>query len=221
VLAPNLANATDQVATIGSAITNIMSVMAESVVAIWSAPVVFVRLGAGAFTVKEKLALSVLSVAFFAVTVYTVRTISGTPTKMRALNIYTVTAKDAKDNTGSASFSLTVNVLAPNLANATDQVATIGLQLTIAPPELLKVMSVMAESVVAIWSAPVVFVRLGAGAFTVKEKTALSVLSVAFFAVTVYTVRALTSVGVPLMVQVALSILKPAGSLILRMQQTK
>jgi hypothetical protein len=31
-------------------------------------------------------------------------TISGTPTKMRALNIYTVTAKDAKDNTGSASF---------------------------------------------------------------------------------------------------------------------
>jgi hypothetical protein len=42
-----------------------MSVMAESVVAIWSAPVVFVRLGAGAFTVKEKLALSVLSVAFF------------------------------------------------------------------------------------------------------------------------------------------------------------
>jgi hypothetical protein len=70
-----LANATDQVATIGSAITNItfnnsggaiasctaaptltiappellkvMSVMAESVVDIWSAPVVFVRLGAG------------------------------------------------------------------------------------------------------------------------------------------------------------------------------
>jgi hypothetical protein len=33
--------------------------------------------------------------------------------------------------------------------------------------------------VVAIWSAPVAFVRLGAGAFTVKEKTALSVLSVA------------------------------------------
>ncbi|CAC9477778.1 hypothetical protein, partial [uncultured Gammaproteobacteria bacterium] len=57
-------------------------------------------------------------------------TISGTPTKMRALNIYTVTAKDAKDNTGSASFSLTVNVLAPNLANATDQVATIGSAIT-------------------------------------------------------------------------------------------
>jgi hypothetical protein len=34
----------------------------------------------------------------------------------------------------------------------------------------------------------------------------------AFFAVTVYTLRALISVGVPLMVQVALSILKPAGS---------
>jgi predicted signal transduction protein with EAL and GGDEF domain len=38
------------------------------------------------------------------------------------------------------------------------------------------------------------------------------VLSEAFLAVTVYRVRALTSVGVPLMVQVALSILKPAGS---------
>jgi hypothetical protein len=37
--------------------------------------------------------------------------------------------------------------------------------------------------------------------FTVKEKTVLPVLSVAFFAVTVYTVRALTLVGVPLMVR--------------------
>jgi hypothetical protein len=152
-------------------------------------------------------------------------TISGVPTEVRALSVYTVTAKNATDD-------------------------------DIAPPELLKVMSVMAESVVAIWSAPVVFVRLGAGAFTVKEKLALSVLSVAFItnitfnnsggaiasctaaptlpaglsinsttctisgtptevrARTVYTVtvRALTSVGVPLMVQVALSILKPAGS---------
>jgi hypothetical protein len=43
----------------------------------------------------------------------------------------------------------------------------------------------------------------------IKEKIALSVLSEAFLAVTVYRVRALTSVGVPLMVQVALSILKP------------
>jgi hypothetical protein len=52
----------------------------------------------------------------------------------------------------------------------------------------------------------------GVCAFTVKEKTVLPVLSVAFFAVTVYTVRALTLVGVPLMVQVVLLILKPAGS---------
>jgi hypothetical protein len=143
-----------------------MSVMAESVVAIWSAPVVFVRLGAGAFTVKEKLALSVLSVAFFAVTVYTPAlpaglsidsatcTISGTPTEVRARTVYTVTAKNATDN------------------------------------------------------------------FTVKEKLALS-SSVAFFAVTVYTLRALTSVGTPLMVQVALSILKPAGSVGVTVQQTK
>jgi hypothetical protein len=63
--APNLTNATgaDQIAIIGFAITNIT--FSNSV-----------RLGAGAFTVKEKLALSVLSVAFFAVTVYTVYTTS-------------------------------------------------------------------------------------------------------------------------------------------------
>jgi hypothetical protein len=63
------------------------------------------------------------------------------------------------------------------------QVQTVTVQLAIAPPELLKVMLVMAKPIIAIWSAPVAFVRLGAGAFTVKEKTALSVLSVAFFAV--------------------------------------
>jgi hypothetical protein len=48
-------------------------------------------------------------------------------------------------------------------------------------------------------------IRLEGCAFTVKEKIALSVLSEAFLAVTVYRVRVLTSVGVPLMVQVALS----------------
>jgi hypothetical protein len=47
---------------------------------------------------------------------------------------------------------------------------------------------------------------------TVKEKLALPVLFLASFAVTVYRVGAFTSVGVPLIVQVALSILKPAGS---------
>jgi hypothetical protein len=88
-------------------------------------------------------------------------TISGTPTEVRARTVYTVTAKNATDNTDSASFSLTVNAPAPNLT----------------PPELLKVMLVMAKPIIAIWSAPVAFVRLGAGAFTVKEKTALSVLS--------------------------------------------
>jgi hypothetical protein len=52
-------------------------------------------------------------------------------------------------------------------------------------------------------------------AFSVKEKIALSVLSEAFLAVTVYRVRVLISVGVPLMVQVALSILalKTDGSI--------
>jgi hypothetical protein len=37
-------------------------------------------------------------------------------------------------------------------------------QLTIAPPKLLKVMFVMAKSIIATWSAPAVFTRLGAGA---------------------------------------------------------
>jgi hypothetical protein len=48
-------------------------------------------------------------------------------------------------------------------------------------------------------------------AFTVKEKLALLALFMAFFAVTMYRVVVLTSVGIPLTVQVVLSILKPAG----------
>jgi hypothetical protein len=54
--------------------------------------------------------------------------------------------------------------------------------------------------------------KLMACAFTVKEKLALLALFMAFFAVTMYRVVVLTSVGVPLTVQVVLSILKPAGS---------
>jgi hypothetical protein len=53
---------------------------------------------------------------------------------------------------------------------------------------------------------------IGSCAFTVKEKLALLALFMAFFAVTMYRVVVLTSVGVPLTVQVVLSILKPAGS---------
>jgi hypothetical protein len=52
--------------------------------------------------------------------------ISGTPTEVRASTLYTVTAKDTKDNTDSASFSLTVNAPAPNIANAAGQVVIIG-----------------------------------------------------------------------------------------------
>jgi hypothetical protein len=51
---------------------------------------------------------------------------------------------------------------------------SITVQLAIAPPELLKVMLVMAEPIVATWS--VAFARLGASTFTVKEKLALPVL---------------------------------------------
>jgi hypothetical protein len=36
-------------------------------------------------------------------------------------------------------------------------------QLEIAPPKLLKVIFVMAKSIIATWSAPAVFARLGAG----------------------------------------------------------
>jgi hypothetical protein len=43
-------------------------------------------------------------------------TISGTPTEVKAPTLYTVTAKDAKNNTGSASFSLTVNVQDPTIS---------------------------------------------------------------------------------------------------------
>jgi hypothetical protein len=95
-----------------------MLVMAEPIVATWS--VAFARLGASTFTVKEKLALPVLSLASFAVTVYMLRA------EVRARTVYTVTAKNATDNTDSASFSLTVNAPAPNLTNTTgaDQIAT-------------------------------------------------------------------------------------------------
>jgi hypothetical protein len=82
-------------------------------------------------------------------------------------------------------------------------------QLAIAPPELLKVMSLIAEPIVAIWSTA--FAILGAAGFTVKGKIIMSIFE-ALFTITVYTVVAFTSVGVPLMAQVALSILKPAGS---------
>jgi hypothetical protein len=101
----------------------------------------------------------------------------------------------------------------------------VTVQLAIAPPELLKVMLVMAKPIIAIWSAPVAFVRLGAGAFTVDQiaTTDSAITDITFsnsggaiasctVAPTLYTLRALTSVGTPLMVQVALSILKPAGS---------
>jgi hypothetical protein len=57
----------------------------------------------------------------------------------------------------------------------------------------------MEESTTATWSIP--FARLGASAFTVKEKTVMSVLFETLFAVIVYRVGALTLVGVPLMVQ--------------------
>jgi hypothetical protein len=127
-------------------------------------------------------------------------TISGTPTEVRVLTLYTVTAKNAADDTDSTTFSLTVNATAPTLANAvaTNQIAFIDftitditfnnsggaiaswplmvqvapskrkpagsagvtVQLAIAPPELLKVMSVMTESIITIWSAPVAFARL-------------------------------------------------------------
>jgi hypothetical protein len=55
--------------------------------------------------------------------------------------------------------------------------------------------------------------KLMAQSQRVKEKLALPVLSLASFAVTVYMLRALILVGVPLMVQVALSILKPAATI--------
>jgi hypothetical protein len=95
-----------------------MSVMAESVVAIWSAPVVSIT--NITFNNSGGAIASCTAVAFFAVTVYTVRALTSVGVPLIVQVIYTVTAKDAKDNTGSASFSLTVNVLAPNLANATE-----------------------------------------------------------------------------------------------------
>jgi hypothetical protein len=120
--------------------------MAKPIIAMCSAA--FARLEGIAFTSKEKLALSLLFAALFAVTVNAAEhiaiigfaitditfsnsggaiasctvaptlpaglsidsatcTISGTPTEIKALSVYTVTAKNAIDDTDSASFSLT------------------------------------------------------------------------------------------------------------------
>ncbi len=89
------------------------------------------------FTVKETIALPVLSVASFAVTVYTLRALT------------------------SVGVPLMVQVALSILKPAGS--AGVTVQLAIAPPELLKVMSVMTESIITIWSAPVAFARLGAG----------------------------------------------------------
>jgi hypothetical protein len=132
---------------------------------------------------QEKLALSVSSMAFFAVTVYTLRALIsvGVPLMVQVvllilkpagsvgatvqlLSVYTVTAKNAIDDTDSASFSLTVNPLSPNLANAVDQIAAIG--------------SAIRDITF------VTFARLEGIAFTSKEKLALSLLFAVLFAVT-------------------------------------
>jgi alpha-tubulin suppressor-like RCC1 family protein len=109
--APNLANATgaDQIVIIDSVITDIT--FSNSGGAIASCTV----------TPALPAGLSIDSATC---------TISGTPTEVRALSVYTVTAKDAKGNTGSASLSLTVNTPAPNIANVADQVAIIGSAIT-------------------------------------------------------------------------------------------
>ncbi|CAC9519168.1 hypothetical protein [uncultured Gammaproteobacteria bacterium] len=104
VSAPNLANAEYQAAVIGSAITDItFSNSGGAITSCTVAP----TLPAG---------LSINS---------TTCTISGTPTKVRAPTLYTITAKSVSNNTDIAVFSLTVNALAPNLANGIDQVAVV------------------------------------------------------------------------------------------------
>jgi hypothetical protein len=69
-------------------------------------------------------------------------TISGTPTEVKDTTLYTVTAKSASNNTDVAIFPLTKPAGSVGAA----------VQLVIAPPELLKVMSLIAEPIVAIWS---------------------------------------------------------------------
>jgi hypothetical protein len=59
--------------------------------------------------------------------------------------------------------SNTGGVNAPAGSGYTKIYSTATVQLVIVPPELLKVMFAMAEPITTIWSAPVVFVRLGAG----------------------------------------------------------
>jgi hypothetical protein len=103
---PNLANTAgaNQIAVIDSAITNIT--FSNSGGAITSCAV--------APTLPAGLSIDNVSC-----------TISGTPTEVKVPTLYTVTAKNAADDTDSTTFSLTVNTPAPNIANVADQVAII------------------------------------------------------------------------------------------------
>jgi hypothetical protein len=76
-------------------------------------------------------------------------TISGPPTEVRARTVYTVTAKNA-------TVPLIVQVVLLILKPAGS--VGVAVQLAIAPPELLKVMLVMAEPIVATWSVALIAV---------------------------------------------------------------
>jgi hypothetical protein len=109
--APNLTNATgtDQIAIIGFAITNITFSNSGGAIAIIICDIF-------------------CSDCVYAKSPYlSWNTTNGTSciVNTRAHTVYTVTAKNATDNTDSAVFSLTVNAPAPNLTNATGVVLLI------------------------------------------------------------------------------------------------
>ncbi|VVH57128.1 hypothetical protein BSPCLSOX_426, partial [uncultured Gammaproteobacteria bacterium] len=104
-LAPNLANGINQVAVIGSAITDItFSNSGGAIASCTIAP----TLPAG---------LSIDS---------TTCTISGTPTEERVFTLYTVTATNATGQTATATVSLTTSLIAPTPTPATLTVVATG-----------------------------------------------------------------------------------------------
>jgi hypothetical protein len=209
---PNLSNAADQVVTMGSAITDIT--FSNSGGAISSCTV--------APTLPAGLSINSATCA-----------ISGTPTKVKAATLYTVTATaNAPGRTATATVGLaifmtptTLTAVATGVPNeimlswtrVTDATAyrlyqttdatfvqagnsdpsqfsvyspaatsidtkpagSVGatVQLEIAPPELLKVMSVMAEPIVTTWSAA--FERLGVDICIIIARNAVNMPALA------------------------------------------
>jgi hypothetical protein len=137
-----------------------MFAMAEPITTIWSAPVVFVRLGAGVVPPTDEEPHAVVAIP-----------------KFIQLGLLLLSLRPMDQSRHGAPQALEVQVR--------PLVMTISRFTQMRVPLPVKRFSLL---------------MIGSCAFTVKEKLALLALFMAFFAVTMYRVVVLTSVGIPLTV---------------------